>query len=180
MIDLHVTANAHLGLCYYNFGSYHQALAFFQRTMTILASEPIDAYFGLSGMPSVSTRQWSTWCHAELGTFSEGMAIGEAGVRIAESVQSPRALASAYTGVGRLALRKGDVDQAMVAFERGLALCKAMHIPFQLLHVAAFLGTAYALTGRVAESLPTGRTGGGAGGLGTLYGRSCHSDHGAK
>ena len=41
-------------------------------------------------LPAVTSRAWLAWCHAELGTFAEGRALGEEGLRIAEAVDSPR------------------------------------------------------------------------------------------
>ena len=60
----------------------------------------------------MTSRAYLAWCHAELGTFAEGMAIGEEGLRIAEAVAQPGNLMHAPHGTGMLALRKGDLPRA--------------------------------------------------------------------
>jgi len=53
-----------------------------------------------------------------------------------------------------LALNAGDLPQAIPALERGLHLCQHAHIALLFSAMAAALGYAYALAGRVAEALP--------------------------
>ena len=48
-------------------------------------------------------------CHAELGTFAEGRALGEEGLQIAEALAHPYSLSWAYHGLGLLSLRQGDL-----------------------------------------------------------------------
>ena len=64
-------------------------------------------------LPAVTSRAYLAWCHAELGTFAEGMAIEEEGLRIAEAVAQPGNLMHAPHGTGMLALRKGDLPRAL-------------------------------------------------------------------
>jgi tetratricopeptide (TPR) repeat protein len=148
-----VVANAYLDWSYLSVGDYRQALEVLRRTISMLEGERLYAHFSLVDLPSAASRSWSARCHAELGTFAEGMAMGEEAVRIAETVDHPFSLMQAYLGVGRLALRQGDVNQAIALLERGLASRKAERISaFHLLPV--HLGAAYALAGRVTEALP--------------------------
>ena len=44
-------------------------------------------------LPAVNSRAWLAECHAELGTFAEGWALGDEGLRIAEAVAHPASLA---------------------------------------------------------------------------------------
>jgi class 3 adenylate cyclase/tetratricopeptide (TPR) repeat protein len=153
-VDLQVAANSRLGLIYYQVGDYRQALHCLQQTQTLLEGKRIEAhFFGMAGLPSVTSRARSARCHAELGTFAEGRVMGEEGVRIAETIDHPFSLIQAYHSVGLVFLRQGNVDQAIAALERGLAICKAAHIPLQLPQIAALLGVAYALAERGAEAL---------------------------
>ena len=46
--------------------------------------------FGRVFLPAVLSHAWLAWCHAELGTFAEGSAFGDEGLRIAEAIGSPR------------------------------------------------------------------------------------------
>src|SRR5262249_44334777 len=93
-------------------------------------------------------------CLAELGVFADGLARGEEGLRIAETVDHPASRMTAYAGVGYLSLRKGDVRQAISLLERGLGLCQEWQIAGWSPWITASLGAAYALVGRLAEALP--------------------------
>jgi tetratricopeptide (TPR) repeat protein len=93
-------------------------------------------------------------CLAELGAFTEGLAHGEEGLRIAEAVDHPNSLIQACYGISRVYLRKGEWHQAILWLERGLDVCRVWDIPLLLYIVSSTLGYAYALSGRVSEALP--------------------------
>ena len=61
--------------------------------------------------PPCSPVPTSPWCHAELGLFAEGRALGEEGLRIAEAVDHPASLYVALWGIGLLSLRQGDLPR---------------------------------------------------------------------
>ena len=61
--------------------------------------------FGRVVLPAVASRALLAWCHAELGTFAEGRALGDEGLRMAEAVAHPTSLMMALWGIGLLALR---------------------------------------------------------------------------
>src|SRR5713101_6694838 len=67
----------------------------------------------------------------------------------AKRSNQPYSLAWTYLLAGVLYLRSGVLDKAIVALERGLAISP----PFTFPSVAAFLGHAMALQGRVADAL---------------------------
>src|SRR5262249_5532988 len=105
-------------------------------------------------LPAVFPRTWWVWCCAELGEFAAGMAQGAEAVRTAEAAEHPHSRIAAYHGIGRLALRKGDVYHAILMLERGLELARVWQVLTGLHHSAADVGAAYALAGRVSEALP--------------------------
>ena len=45
--------------------------------------------FGLNNIVAATSRAWLSYCHAELGTFAEGLALAEEGLWITETVNSP-------------------------------------------------------------------------------------------
>ena len=94
-----------------------------------------------------------TWCLAELGEFSEGLAQGEAGVRIAESLGQPSPRVTAYAGIGYLKVLRGDAEQAVQILETAVQLARDAERPLWFPRVASGLGYAYALVGRVRESI---------------------------
>ena len=85
--------------------------------------------FGQLSLPAVFSRAWLARCHAELGAFAEGSALGEEGLQIAEAVAHPASLMVAYYGVGLLALRQGDLPRALPLLERAVGLCQDADLP---------------------------------------------------
>jgi tetratricopeptide (TPR) repeat protein len=94
------------------------------------------------------------WCHAELGSFSEGIARGEEALRIAQARDDKLSLMFADLAVGQLYLRQGDLVRAVPRLERGLATCRTWDFPSWLPWLASRVGAAYTLAGRVTEALP--------------------------
>jgi tetratricopeptide (TPR) repeat protein len=88
-----------------------------------------------------------------VGAFVDGIAIGEQGVRIAETVGHPFSRIGAYWGVGYVSLRKGDLHQAIPLLECALELSQAVNTPNWFFVVANTLSLAYALSGRIAEAI---------------------------
>jgi tetratricopeptide (TPR) repeat protein len=105
-------------------------------------------------MPAVMSRAQLAMCHAELGTFAEGRALGEEGLRIAEAVTHPSNLAWASWGIGLLSLRQGDLPRALPLLERVVGLCHDADLPVYFPLMAVALGAAYVLAGRIADAVP--------------------------
>jgi tetratricopeptide (TPR) repeat protein len=101
----------------------------------------------------VLSRTCLSLCLAEVGAFAEGIAVGEAGLRIAEAVKHPVSLVEAYRGVGLPYLRQGDLHQALPLLERAVGLCEEADLPFHFFLLAPALGPAYVLCGRVDEAV---------------------------
>ena len=104
--------------------------------------------------PPCSSRAWLAWCYAELGMFAEGRALGDEALRIAEAVDHPPSLMVASWGLGLLALRQGDLPRALPRLERAVGLCQDADLPLYFPWMAAALGAAYTLSGRVADAVP--------------------------
>jgi len=86
--------------------------------------------------------------------FAEGRVLGDEGLRIAEAVAHPGSLMLAWWGIGLLALRWGDVSRALPVLERALGICRGADLPIFFPWVAAALGAAYTLDGRIADAVP--------------------------
>jgi tetratricopeptide (TPR) repeat protein len=93
-------------------------------------------------------------CHAELGTFAEGRALGDEGLRIAEAVTHPGNLMFASWAIGLLSLRQGDLPKALPQLERAVGFCQDADLPLYFPQMAMTLGAAYSLAGRIAEAVP--------------------------
>src|SRR5262249_22259057 len=110
--------------------------------------------FGLPNLPAVNARARLAWGHAELGRFEAGRTLGDEGLRIAEEVAHPGSRMLAALGSGLLALRQGDLPRALPWLERAVGLCHEADLPAYFPQIAAALGAAYTLAGRVAEAVP--------------------------
>ena len=153
-LALQVPTNHFLGQVHYDQGRYRQGSAFLRRNVESLTGELGHERLGLPYLPAVHSRTWLIRCLAELGHFAEALALGEEGARIAESVNHPFSLTSAYWALGRAHLRKGDFDQAIVALERGFELGRGWNIRILLPSMTSDLGAAYAHSGRVSQAVP--------------------------
>jgi len=152
-VVLQALAHRYLGLAYLAWGDYRRALDHTQQAVTALDGLPRGEHFGEGFLPAVSARGRLAWCHAALGTFVEGWAVGATGLQIAEAAAHPASLMFAAWGVGLLALRQGDLPRALPQLERALRICQEADLRHFFPIVAAALGEAYTLGGRVADAV---------------------------
>ena len=151
---LEAAANFALGLAYYGLGDYRQATDHLNRNIVSLQGERAYGRFGTAGVTSVLSIMGLAWCHAELGSFAEGIARGEEALRIANARADNLSLMFADLAVGQLYLVRGDLVRAIPRLERGLALYRTWDFPSWVPWLASRLGAAYTLTGRAADGLP--------------------------
>jgi tetratricopeptide (TPR) repeat protein len=153
-VAVHAMANQHLGLTYHDQGDYRWAIDCLGQTVAILEGVRRHERFGGMFPPAVNSRAYLAACHAELGTFAAGRAVGDEGLRIAEAVAHPASLMIASWGIGLLCLRQGDLPRALARLERAMVLCQDADLPAHFPRMAAALGAAYTLGGRVADAVP--------------------------
>jgi tetratricopeptide (TPR) repeat protein len=153
-VAVHAMANQYLGFTYHDRGDYRQAIDCLGQTVVALDGVGHREHFGAVFLPAVQARAWLAWCHAELGLFAEGRALGDAGLRIAETVAHPVSLMVASWGLGLLAFRQGNLPRALPLLERAVGICQDADIPFYFPWMAAALGAAYTLAERVADAVP--------------------------
>ena len=110
-------------------GDYRRAIDCFGQTVASLDGPRRYERFGRVFLPAVTSRAFLAWCHAELGVFAEGHALGEEGLRIAEAVAHPASLMMASWGIGLLSLRQGDLRRALPLLERAVSLCQDADSP---------------------------------------------------
>jgi tetratricopeptide (TPR) repeat protein len=77
---LQALANYQLGGAYQSQGDYHRAIDYFGQTVAALDGARHRERFGQVFLPAVQSRTWLAACHAELGTFAEGRALGAEGL----------------------------------------------------------------------------------------------------
>jgi class 3 adenylate cyclase/DNA-binding winged helix-turn-helix (wHTH) protein/tetratricopeptide (TPR) repeat protein len=153
-VVLHALANQYLGIAYHAQGDYRRAIDCLGQTVASLDGARSCEHHGQVNLPVVLSRTWLAWCHAELGRFAEGRALGEEGLRIAEAVEHPASLAIATWGIGLLALRQGDLPRALPLLEQATRLCQDADLSLFFPWMAAVLGVAYTLGGRVTDAVP--------------------------
>src|SRR5262249_10212870 len=152
-VDLHAAANRYLGVAYHAQGHYRQAIDCLRQTAAFFDRTRPRARFDDVSLSAVLSRGVLAMCHAELGTFAEGRALGDAGLRIAEAVAHPGSLMFAYYGVGLVSLRQGDLPRALPRLERAVGICHEADLPAWFPRIAAALGAAYTLGGRVTDAV---------------------------
>jgi tetratricopeptide (TPR) repeat protein len=151
---LHARANYFLGLVSHSQGDYPRAIDCLRQTVAFFAGARQHERFGQVSLPAVMSRARLAACHAELGTFVEGRAVGEEGLQIAEEAGHPATLMMALWGIGLLAFREGDLPRALPLLERAMSLCQEVDIPVWFPSIAPTLGAAYTLGGRSADAVP--------------------------
>jgi tetratricopeptide (TPR) repeat protein len=148
-----VTGQFLLGQALHALGDYPRAIDFLQRNVGALEGDLLYERFDLPGLASVLSRAWWVWCLAEQGMFAEGTTHGEDAVQIAEAGDHAYSLLVACVGLGTLHFQQGELPQAIVVLERGMALSQTENRAQLFPLVAAPLGAAYVLFGRVAEGV---------------------------
>jgi class 3 adenylate cyclase/tetratricopeptide (TPR) repeat protein len=145
---LQVQVSYYLGQAYYFIGDFGRAAELLRRN--------VEAADGESGTPSTSlliqSQAWLAFTLSALGAFAEGRRHGEEALRLATLVGRGATPIIVHGRLGTLYLAQGDLEHTIRVLEPGLALCRASGYRGGVLRViAAGLGYAYALQGRLAE-----------------------------
>ena len=152
-VVLHALAKQSLGNAYEAQGDYRRAIDCHRQTMAALDGGRHER-FGQTVLPAVVSLTSLTACHAMLGMFAEGKALGEEGLRIAEAVNHPASLMFAYRGMGVLSLLQGDLPRALPLLERAVGICQEVDLLSWFPRTAVMLGGAYTLAGRATDAVP--------------------------
>jgi tetratricopeptide (TPR) repeat protein len=153
-IVLHALANRYLGVAYQLQGDYRRAIDCCTQAVAALEGARRQERFGQVVLPAVSSYAWLAWCHAELGMFAGGRALGQEGLRIAEAVAHPGSLMLASWGLGLLSLYQGHMHRVLPRLERAMLLCQAAGFLIYFPLMAAALGAAYTRLGRGTDAVP--------------------------
>jgi class 3 adenylate cyclase/tetratricopeptide (TPR) repeat protein len=153
-VILDALANQYLGFAYQSQGDYRRTINCLGQAVASLEGGRRRERFGQVFLPAVNSRAYLAVCHAELGTFPEGRALGDEGLQIAEAVNHPASLMIASWGLGLLSLRQGDLPRALPRLERAVGLCQDADLPAYFPWMAPALGAAFHLSGRVADAVP--------------------------
>jgi tetratricopeptide (TPR) repeat protein len=122
------------------------------RNLSLLTGDLALERFGLSSLPAGMARLILMWCHVERGEFVEAVTVSSEAVRLAEAVDHQVTQATAWFAVGRPYLAKGDLDQAIPALERSLAISEAGQAVTIAAYARAALSYSYALAGQLRDA----------------------------
>jgi tetratricopeptide (TPR) repeat protein len=141
-------ASLNLGEAYYASGDVGRA-AELLRWSVEAADQASDR---LSTNVRIQSRVWLARTLSDLGAFAEGRRHGEEALRLATLAGRGTTPIMAHRDLGSLYLAQGDLEHAIRVLGQGLALCRASGYRGGMLRaIAAALGSAYALQGRLAE-----------------------------
>jgi predicted ATPase/class 3 adenylate cyclase len=146
-VALQMGASYFLGQAYYAIGDYGRAADLFRRNV-----EAPDPGTGRLDRPyRIHSQAWLAFALSQLGQFAEGRRHGEEALRLATGEGRGTEPMFAYGCLGRLYLAQGDLAAAIRLLDRGLALCRTTDNWDVGRVIAAALGYACALTGRLVE-----------------------------
>jgi tetratricopeptide (TPR) repeat protein len=144
---LQAQASYTLGHAYAATGDFRQAAELLRRSV-----EAADCESGTPGTDvRIQSQAWLARILSALGAFAEGWRHGEEALHLATLAGSGNTRIIAHRDLGRLYLTKGDLEPAVRVLEQGLALCRTSGNRVSFLPIAADLGAALALQGRLVE-----------------------------
>jgi class 3 adenylate cyclase/tetratricopeptide (TPR) repeat protein len=152
-VPLEVGGNFYVGAVCLTSGDYRQTEGSFRNVVQLLEGDRGRDRCGLTGFPAAMARGYLAWALAERGAFDEGIVHGQEGVRIAEVLDHPFSWIVASWGPAHLYRIRGEFPHAVHLLERALALCHERDLPHMAWITAGFLGSVYALSGRVADGV---------------------------
>jgi len=142
-----------LGQSYHALGEYRQAILLLEQGLEFNADEFRHDRHNLSIIPSVLNRTWLAIALVECGDFSTGMRHAKRALEIAEGSEHQLSALPGWLSIGYVLSRKGEIEGAVGALERGLDLCDRWSFQGWRIRLVSALAVAYARSGRVAEAL---------------------------
>ena len=142
-----------VGQCYHLMGENRRAITLLEESIGYTAEQHERSRFELSVIPAVVNRTWLVSALVECGDFKAAMARAKQALTIAEKAEHPLSEVLGWLAIGHVLRRKGELDGAIGALERGMMLCSRYSLPLWRLRLMSSLGIAYASHGRTAEGL---------------------------
>jgi tetratricopeptide (TPR) repeat protein len=149
-----IEATVFLAMANFMVMDYRQAESLFLKVLQLLDKAPNDNRFALAGFPTITAGAYLTRISSVFGDFEQGIDYGEMAVREAEEVAQPYSQSLSIWCLADLHLSRGNIDQAVGLFERGLAISRQWDLPFLVAGHSGSLGYAYVLANREDQGLP--------------------------
>ena len=133
-------------------GEYRPAISVLRQSL--IDSQSISFSPSASFFPvGVSARGHLALALAAIGQFGEARNVATEATKIADEIEDPASQVSAGRALGLVLVEQGEFDSALPLLERTLRLCEQWHVDLLYSLIAAGLGYAYAITGRVDEGV---------------------------
>jgi tetratricopeptide (TPR) repeat protein len=142
-----------LASSYYALGEYRQAIELAEQSLGFTPEELRQDCYDLPLILSVVSRMWLVFAMVECGHFSDGMSHAKRALEVAERAKHPLSEVLAWLSIGLVLQRKGELEGAVSALERGLDLCDSWSYRLTRPRLASALAVAYARTGHVQQGL---------------------------
>jgi len=134
-------------------GEYERVVGLATENLTVLPTDSVYDYFGISAPPSVYDRYWLITSLAELGRFAEAEEYDAEALRLAEPTQHAYTIGLAHRGSGTLHLLKGELGKARSRLEHGIRVLRAGNVVVLLPWVIASSAWVLAQLGEASEAL---------------------------
>ena len=121
--------------------------------MELTGGERLRERFGMAGLASVLARHWLARTLADLGQFSEGLAVAQEGLDINLSTDNVASLPIAHAAVGYLHLRRGEFAEALAPLTRAVEVSQTAEVLNAQSIMIGLLGLQGACSGRPAEGV---------------------------
>ena len=142
-----------LGQSYNALGEYRKAITLLEQSLEFTANERRRDRYDLTVIPSVVNRTWLVIALVECGHFGAGMSHAKRALELAEAAGHPLSEVLGWLSIGHVLLRKGEIEGAVSALERGLDQCDRWSLRVWRPRLASALGVAYARSGRAMAGL---------------------------
>jgi class 3 adenylate cyclase/tetratricopeptide (TPR) repeat protein len=142
-----------VGQAYHLRGDNRRATALIEESLARSALQHERDRFELAFVPVVAFRLWLVTILAECGDFRVGMTHAKKAIATASETQHPLSEVLGWLAIGHLALRKGDLDDAIEALERGVVLSDRYSLPLWRLRLLSSLGMSFAYRNRLPEAV---------------------------
>jgi class 3 adenylate cyclase/tetratricopeptide (TPR) repeat protein len=142
-----------LGQSYNALGEYRQAITLLEQSLEFNAEVTRRDRFNQFTISSVVNRTWLVMALVECGHFEAAMSHAKRALEIAERAEHPLSEVLGWLSIGRVLLRKREIEGAVSALERGLDLCDRWSLQVWRPRLGSDLGVAYARSGRLKEGL---------------------------
>jgi class 3 adenylate cyclase/tetratricopeptide (TPR) repeat protein len=127
-VGTQATAALRLGAIHFTIGEYEKSIGYSRRAVELTAGDRQRERFGLTAIASVLARYWLGRALAEVGEFSEGLAVAQAGLETALSTDNVASLPPAHAAVGFVHLRRGAWAEALAPLTRAAEIAQVTEI----------------------------------------------------